>query len=260
MIYFDEQAVPNAPTDCLKKELWDKFRTRFSPVDDRDFLLKLRLLTTDAGGVVRPTVSGILLASASPQNYLPSAYIQAVAYRGAERNAAYQFDAQDITGPLDRQIAASYNFVRKNMRVGAVKKPARRDIPQYSMSAAFEALVNAVAHRDYSIHGAKIRLHLFDDRLELFSPGAIPNTMTIDSLPLRQAMRNELLCSLLARCPVSLDGYDGERGFLMDRRGEGVPIILSESEKLSGRRPEYRLLDNAELMLTIHAANPGNEP
>ncbi|MDR0671137.1 MAG: putative DNA binding domain-containing protein [Oscillospiraceae bacterium] len=255
MIYFDEQAVTSAPENCLKKSLWGQFVTPLSPADDRDFLLKLKLLTKGADGNIYPSVSGVLTACECPQDYLPSAFIQAVAYRGTERNADYQLDARDITGPLDHQIAEAYHFVRKNMRIGAIKRPARQDIPQYSMSAVFEALTNAVAHRDYSIHGSKIRLHLFENRLELFSPGSIPNTMTIESLPLRQSARNDLLCSLLARSSLSLEGYDGPRGFLMDRRGEGVPIILTESEKLSGRRPEYRLIDESELMLTIYAAH-----
>ena len=56
-----------------------------------------------------------------------------------------------------------------------------------------------MAHRDYSIHGAKIRLRMFADRLELHTPGVIPNTMTVDSLPYRQAARNEALTSLLAK-------------------------------------------------------------
>ncbi|EKD36539.1 MAG: hypothetical protein ACD_75C01473G0006 [uncultured bacterium] len=154
------------------------------------------------------------------------------------------------------QIAEAYKFVEKNMNMYAVKEPARRDIPQYAMQAVFEALVNAVAHRDYSIQGSKVRLHMFADRLEIFSPGTIPNTMTIESLPLRQAARNELLTSLLARCPMPFANFPGDRKFLMDKRGEGVPIILTESKKLSGRLPEYRLIDDAELMLTIFAAKP----
>ena len=97
---------------------------------------------------------------------------------------------------------------------------------------------------------------MFSNRLEIFSPGAIPNTITIESLHLRQATRNELLTSLLARCPVSFTDFPGERKFLMDKRGEGVPIILSESEKLSGRLPEYRLIDDTELLLIIFAAQP----
>ena len=253
-IYFDEQAVSSASKDVLVRALWEKFTTFKSSADDEEFLLKLKFLTKDQDGNIHPTVSGILMASEHPQEYLPGAFIQAVAYRGEERNAADQYDAQDITGPLDKQIKDAYAFVKKNMRVAAVKEPARRDLPQYSMQAVFEAVVNAVAHRDYSIAGSKIRLHIFSDRLEIFSPGSIPNTMTVDTLPLRQVTRNELLTSMLSRCPVNLPGMEALRHYFLERRGEGVPIILAESEKISGRIPEYRLLNESELLLTIYAA------
>ena len=253
IIRFDEQSVTTAPRDCLEKALWKKFKTPLSPDSDEEFLLKLKLLTQDDDGKVCPSVSGILMACRQPQEFLTNAFIQAVVYRGTERNAAYQLDARDLVGPLDVQIIDAYKFVEKNMKIYAVKEPARRDIPQFAMQAVFEALVNAVAHRDYSIQGSKVRLHMFTDRLEIFSPGAIPNTMTIESLPLRQAARNELLTSLLARCPMPFADFPGDRRFLMDKRGEGVPIILSESAKISGHLPEYRLIDDAELMLTIFA-------
>lgn len=254
LIRFDEQPVSMAPVECLQRSLWEKFRTPLSPENDEEFLLKLKLLTKDEDSRIYPTVGGILMASERPQEYLANAFIQAVHYRGTERNAAYQLDAMDLCGPLDVQVAEACKFVRKNMFVYATKTPARCDIPQYSIAAVFEALVNAVAHRDYSIQGSKIRLHMFADRLELFSPGTIPNTMTIDSLPLRQSSRNELLTSLLARCPVTLEEPAAYRKTLMDKRGEGVPIILSESEERSGRRPVYRLIDDAELMLTLFPA------
>jgi len=256
IIRFDEQAVITAPQDCVDRTLWEKFRTPLSPADDNEFLLKLKLLTQDEDGRICPSVSGILMASREPHHFLSNAFIQAVSYRGSERNAAYQTDAKDITGPLDVQIADACSFVERNMKVYAVKEPARHDMPQYAMQAVFEAVVNAAAHRDYSIQGSKIRLHIFADRLEIFSPGMIPNTMTVESLPLRQSARNELLTSLLARCPMPSAYLLGNRSFLMDKRGEGVPIILSASEKLSGQRPVYKLIDDAELMLTIFAAKP----
>ena len=254
MIYFDEQAVPNAPVACLEKKLWSKYTTFYSSANDEEFLLKLKFLTKDQDGNICPTVCGVLMACENPQEYMNSAFIQAVAYRGGERNAAYQLDAQDIIGPLDRQIKDACAFVKKNMRVAAVKEPARRDIPQYSMQAVFEAVVNAVAHRDYSITASKIRLHVFSERLEIMSPGSIPNTMTIDTLPLRQVTRNELLTTMLSRCPLETPNIEARRHYFMERRGEGVPIILTESNKLSGRLPEYRLINDSELLLTIYAA------
>ena len=256
MIYFDEQIVPNAPVECLKKDLWSKFTTFYSPTNDAESLLKLKFLSKDQDGNIYPTVCGILMACENPHEYLPGAFIQAVAYRGGERNAAYQLDAQDIIGPLDKQIKDACAFVRKNMRIAAVKEPARRDIPQYSMQVVFEAIVNAVAHRDYSIAASKIRLHLFSQRLEIMSPGAIPNTMTIDTLPLRQVTRNELITTMLSRCPLETENIEAYRHYFMERRGEGVPIILTESKKLSGLLPEYRLIDDSELSLTIYAAEP----
>ena len=104
------------------------------------------------------------------------------------------------------------------------------------------------------MQGSKVRLRLFDDRLELYTPGSLVNTMTPESLPYRQAARNETITSLLARCPVDRDDVRSHRTHIMDKRGEGVPIILAQSERLAGKAPEYRLLDESELLLTIHAA------
>lgn len=256
LIRFDEQPLANADPDVLVPSLWKRFRTVISPVNDQEFLQKIQLIAVDENGVLRPTVSGVLMAAEHPQEFIKTAYIQAVCYRGAERNASYQLDAKDITGPLDMQVREACKFVERNMRVYAVKAPNRIETPQFSINAVFEAVVNAVVHRDYSVYGSRIRLHLFTDRLELFSPGTIPNTMTIDSLSERQSARNELLSTLLARCPMNVNAIGSQHSYIMDKRGEGVPIIITESEKLSGRKPEYQLIDDAELKLTIFAAKP----
>jgi ATP-dependent DNA helicase RecG len=263
IIRFDEQAVPGVTLDDLSPELWQRFR---SPrvTESREVLLdKLAMARPDADGVLRPTVAGVLMASRDPRRWLPNAFIQAVAYRGTEilldAGPHYQLDARDITGPLDQQALGACHFVARNMRVEAIKQMGRRDLPQYDMAAVFEAVVNAVAHRDYSIYGAKIRLRLFSDRLELYSPGAIPNTMTVESLPYRQAARNEAITSLLAQCPISEDDQVlTDRNAMMDKRGEGVRVILDSSERLSGKHPYYRLIDESELLLVIPAASFSN--
>jgi predicted HTH transcriptional regulator len=253
LIRFDEQIVYDADIQALNKDLWMRFRTPLSPLDDSEFLIKLKLIAPDEDGVLHPTISGLLMASEKPEEFIPNAYIQAVCYNG-ERQNAEQLDAQDITGSLDIQIKDACKFVRGNMKTFAIKAPGRLETPQYSINAVFEAITNAVAHRDYSIYGSKIRLHLFSDRLELYSPGTIPNTMTIESLPLRQSSRNELLSSLLARCRMNVNADGSGRVYIMDKRGEGVPVILMESEKLSGKKPEYFLIDDTELKLTVFAA------
>lgn len=252
LIRFDEQIVANARLSDMNMELWSRFRTAMSPEDDLEFLTKLGLAGNDENGGAHPTVSGILMCCDEPEKHIPNAFIQAVCYLGGGSDSE-QLDMQDITGPLDVQIKDACKFVKRNMRVGSIKDPARAEFPQYSLSAVFEAVVNAAAHRDYSIYGSKIRLRVFSNRLEICSPGTIPNTMTLESLPLRQYSRNELITSLLARAPINFDMPDTRRKFIMDKRGDGVPLIYSESVAVSGKKPLYELIDDAELKLTIFA-------
>jgi ATP-dependent DNA helicase RecG len=252
VIRFDESPVPRTSREDLDLPHAARFMRAGTAGTEGD-LRKLRLIVEDEEGVARLSVAGVLLATAEPQTWLPHAMIQAVAYRGERSDRHYQLDARDIGGPLDGQAIEALHFVRRNMRIAAIKDYGRREIPQWSERAVFEALVNAVAHRDYSMAGARIRLHLFEDRLELYVPGALANTLTPDSLHLRQYSRNELIVSLLARCPIPGSEALG-RPFLMDRRGDGVPIIQEETQRLAGRPPEYTLIDDSELRLILPSA------
>ena len=253
MIRFDETAVPGTTPGDLDYALTRRFLREEAAGEagvSENAARKLRLVVDD-DGAARITLAGVLLCTRTPQRWLPHAYVQAVSYAGERTDVDYQTDARDIDGPLDEQVAEAMHFVRRNVLVRAVKSAARTEREQFSDRAVFEALVNAVAHRDYSVAGARIRLHLFGNRLELYVPGALANTLTPDSMHLRQASRNELIVSLLARCPAPT-GLG--RTHLMDRRGDGVPIILHETRKLSGQAPEYKLIDDGELRLVIPAA------
>jgi ATP-dependent DNA helicase RecG len=255
LIRFDEQAVPRSTPADLTEALWKRFAFR-SREPAESHLLKRGILTRDVDGTVRPSVAGILLCSDRPDRYFPNAFIEAVRYKGTEQDSGRQLDARKLAGPLDAQITQAMEFLERNQSIMAVKIPHRVEIPQFSGRAVFEAVVNAVAHRDYAVYGSKVRFFMFDDRLEIYSPGPLPNTVTIDSLPLRQVTRNELVTSLLAETPIAETVGDVGRGYFMEKRGDGVPIILAESERLSGKKPVYRLIDDAELMLTVWSALP----
>lgn len=166
--------------------------------------------------------------------------------------APHGLGVKDIEGPLDAQVGDAFDFVRRNMRTGAVKRLGREDTAQYSERAVFESLVNSVAHRDYSIAGSRIRLHMFADRIELYVPGGLANTLTVDVLHLRQATSNPLIVSLLARCHSR---PEFPRQKLMDQRGDGVPRIRRETQNLTGRLPEYSLEVDSELRLVPPAAD-----
>ena len=257
MIRFDESPVIKASPDCLEAGLVHRF-LRHDAVADLAMLRKLRVVADDDDGNPWATVGGILLCTREPEQWLPHARIQAVCYAGTRRDINYQLDARDCGGPLDQQVIEALHFARRNMRVAASKGLARVDRPQFSERALFEALVNAVAHRDYAMAGAQIRFHLFQDRVEFHVPGALANTLTPDSMELRQYSRNELIVSLLTRCEAP-DQSGGARSHMMERRGDGVPIILNESRELSGRKPEYTVIDESELRLVIRAAQAAPE-
>jgi ATP-dependent DNA helicase RecG len=253
LIRFEEQPVPDSSPEDMSEKLWRRYTTR-SAEPSKTVLLKRNLLSREESGELRCSVAGILLCCESPERFLPGAYIEAVRYRGTRQDSNYQLDAQRICGPLDAQITQAMSFLKRNQKVAATKVPHRIETPQFSDRAVFEAVVNAVAHRDYAVAGSKIRFFMFDDRLEIYAPGTLPNTVTIDSMPLRQATRNELITSLLAETPVPDSLGDVERSSYMEKRGDGVPIIMHESEELSGKKPVYRLIDDAELLLTLFAA------
>ena len=236
-LWYDKQPVPGTGFGSLDESLWKPLLSAEGAAAPELALEKMGLLTNDENGVTRATVAGVLLCTRSPEEWLPNACITATCYRGKDR-ASGQIDAQIITGPLNRQIAEAVAFTVRNMRVGAFKNPARIDLPQYSEKALFEAIVNAVAHRDYAIQGSKIRLSMFSDRIEINSPGNLPNNLTIDSMDVRQSTRNEALASMLGRIAVESIRGSGDRQYFMERRGDGVPIILRETEALSGELPK----------------------
>lgn len=252
---FDEQFVPNTHRDTLSKSLYQRFITPgVAGGEEENLLLKRRLLVKE-GENYRASVAGVLMCHHKPDDVLYNSFIQAVYYNGVDKDANYQIDAKDFNGPLDRQIVDAFKFVQIYNRVSARKEIGRIERPQYSMRAVFEALVNAVVHRDYSKTGSKIRLFMFADRLELYSPGALANTLTVEDLPYNQATRNELLARLLSETTLDEDvEAKVTRRHFLERRGEGVGIILNESEGLSGKTPVYELFGE-ELRLTVFAAD-----
>ena len=255
----DEQTVAETGFATLEERLWKPLLSAESLASPELGLEKLGLLATDEDGVTRATVAGVLTCTEEPQRLLPQAAITAVRYRGTDRSSG-QIDAQEIGGPVNRQITQALAFAARNMRVGARKAPAREDLPEYSARALFEGLVNAVVHRDYSIGGSRIRLSMFSDRIAIRSPGSLPNSLTIESMGERQSTRNEVLTSVLGRMHAGGIEGAGGRQYFMERRGDGVPIIRRETRELTGKEPEFRLIDDSELCLTIPAAEPDSGP
>ncbi|MDE2771152.1 MAG: putative DNA binding domain-containing protein [Bacteroidota bacterium] len=250
---FDQQIVPETGFGSLNERLWEPLLSAEGQSDPTRALMNSGLLAVDETDAYRATVAGILLCTDSPQQWFPHAMIMATMYRGKDR-ASGQLDAQEIKGPLSQQIFDAVNFVVRNMRVAAQKTPAREDLPEYSKVAVFEAIVNAVIHRDYSIYSSRIRLSMFKDRLEIDSPGQLPNGMTIEMMNSLQSTRNETLASVFGRLSVSSIPGSEHRRYMMEKRGDGVSLIIKSTRETAGIEPKYTLIDESNLVLTIPAA------
>jgi ATP-dependent DNA helicase RecG len=252
LIRFDESLVPGTSVEDIDSSLKSRFLRPTIP--EHMQFHKLHLTAKDnyeeKHGL---SVSGVLLLTPDPTQWLTNAYIQCVCYSGQQRDAQDQLDAQDYTGPIDQQINGAVDFVKRNMKTAAIKDVGRIDLPQYDIGVIFEAVVNAIAHRDYSMTGRRIRLHMFADRLELYTPGQLSNSLTIDGLMDNTVTRNEALVNLLSRYYNARE--EAGRQAIIERRGEGVPKIIHRSQELSGKEPEYKMIDDAELLLIIYAAN-----
>lgn len=158
-----------------------------------------------------PNVAGMLLFGEKPNRYLPQAGISAAAYPGQEKDYATR-ERLPIRGPLvslfTREgklaepgvIEEVMAFVRRNLRVKAwINEGGQRvDWWELPLDAVREAIVNAVTHRDYTLTGMDIELSLYEDRLEVISPGRLPNSVTVEKMGFGyRATRNELVKEVL---------------------------------------------------------------
>lgn len=243
---FDEQRHPSATLGDLDQSNLEQY---FGGVPDTipwiDLLRNTKIVATVEDDVVRPTVAGLLAFGRQPQRHLPHAYIDAAVYRDTCLTSDDLVHSEHIRGRVDVQIESAVKFVDRFMLKPARKPAARIDYPQYDLRTIREAIVNAVAHRDYSITGSKIRMFLFCDRIEIYSPGDLPNALTIESMAYRVFTRNQLLVNFLSRMKSPRTGHA-----FLESRGEGVRTILQIGKAHAGRSPIYNLYGE-ELMLKI---------
>ena len=178
---FDEQPLPALDSEAIDFRAASEFFAAARKLT-RHNLETLRLVTRHQGRLV-PTTGGVLLFGVDRLVHFPDAWIQAGRFAGTDRAAI--LDHAELKTPLIRAIEDAVAFVGKHALHGVSIGPVRRE-EQWNLppAAVREAIVNAVAHADYSQRGAPIRVAIFDDRLEVENPGLLPFGLTLDDLPL----------------------------------------------------------------------------
>ena len=237
-LQYDRKPVPGATFDDLDlRRLVNYFRDlrQQGTPENTDLESWLRLLVntelmTEDRPRPMPSAGGLLLFGLKPNRFLPQAGISAVAYSGTEKGydakaratmrgpavSLFPTPSSDPGQPLYPLLPRTFSeagnaveagvieqaldFVRRNIEVTAwIESGGRRlERSDYPLEAVREALVNAVAHRDYTITVTDIELSIYTDRIEIISPGRLPNTVTVDKMRAGyRASRNELIKEML---------------------------------------------------------------
>ena len=187
-----------------------------------------------------PNLAGMLLFGKAPANHLPAFVVKAVAFPGAVLHDSRYNDSEDIDGTLAEQYQRSMAFIKRNLRHVQGKQgfnsPGQLEIPE----AVFEEiLVNALVHRDYFI-SAPIRLLIFSDRVEIASPGHLPNHLDAEQIRFGLSnLRNPALAShafhllpyrgLGSGIPRAMAAWS-EIELIDDRRGNQFRVIIRRHE------------------------------
>lgn len=196
-----------------------------SPLED---LLAAGVLA-EADGAERPTLYGLMAFGRAPQGHphTRAFYVQCARYLGRDRGADLAI-VGDSTGRLEDQVARSLGWFRSLGRTERYEGAYRIEQPLLPEKVIRESIVNAVVHRDYAILGSKVMLEVFEDRIEVTSPGTLPNHMTVLNVTAggRPRSRNESMAhaALVAR--------------LMEQRGRGWPLMRRLMREFNGTEPE----------------------
>jgi ATP-dependent DNA helicase RecG len=219
LVYGDDVPVPSTSISDIDLDYFRRFyRTRYEQDLEEQgqslgqVLSNMRLLSD---GTL--TVSGILLFAKDPQVFLPVFHVKAVCYPGNDIHATTYLDSADVFGRLQTQFEESLSFVLRNLRreqAGqGINTTGEVEIPRIVLE---ELLANALIHRDYFV-SAPVRVFVFDDRVEIISPGHLPNNLTVANIRSGNSnMRNPILTSYATK----LLPYRG--------LGTGIPRALRE--------------------------------
>jgi ATP-dependent DNA helicase RecG len=237
LVHYDESPVARTTLANLGLEAFGKYYQKIfeqsfaeSEVPLAPMLENMRFLVKDLDGSSRLSVAGLLLFGNQPQDFLYYARISAVRWAGLEAGETI-IDRQEIMGRLAQQIDQAEAFILRNTRLSTKIEGVRQiDQLEYPRPALREAIVNAVAHRDYSLAGAQTLLYIFDDRIELRSPGTLPNSVTLDNIRTHYSRpRNETIARVLFNL-----GY-------VNTLGSGVPRMIRLLQEQTGRAPDFEV-------------------
>ncbi|HEY72152.1 MAG: hypothetical protein B6I35_01845 [Anaerolineaceae bacterium 4572_32.2] len=233
---FEAELAPGARREDFDDEVLAEFVAKWEERQHREWIGPVDDLLLEVGALDEeghPTIVGVLLFARNPQAFLPQSGLTFVKFvgtlpRGESGRPGYG-RREEIGGPLARIIQRTWEIVGEEMRIGAVVTGLeRKERTEYPVAAVREALVNAIAHRDYRLGGRRIEVRMFSDRMEIISPGGLPGFITVDNIIEEHFSRNPRIVSGLYQW-----GYIEELGL-------GVDLMIEEMTRAGHPLPKFK--------------------
>ncbi len=185
------------------------------------------------------TVGGLLLFGKDPQKFFPQAMIKLAVFDGNDMTSK-MLDKKEITGTLPLQINEIEKiiqfYIKNSSEIEGFKRVYKTEYP---IEATREVVINAIAHRNYSIHGSNIRIFIFDNRIEVYSPGRLPNTITLNNILYAQQTRNHFIVRILDNLNY------------IESLGTGIQKIIRLMKENNNTEPKFEVLDE-EFKVTLY--------
>jgi predicted HTH transcriptional regulator len=237
---FDERINPKFTYDMIDEDEVRHFLQKraikldvgLPATSEKEILLSILKVIKESNGEIRPTNAGILFFSQDASNYIPQNEIRIARFDGVTR--VNTIDSQELTGPIYTIIDHVESFFKRNTRtVPQIVGFKRIDISEYPYEAIREALINAIAHRDYNRKGAPIMFSIFDDRVEISSPGGLVSGVTLQNIGTKHETRNRRICAIFHETKD------------MEKFGTGIQKMRHYMQQHGLKEPEFKLEDDS---------------
>lgn len=255
-VHDDEREVERIDLSYMDREILDKYivekkqaKPKFSKLNEEQIYEMLNIKRNE-----RFTLAAVMNFALYPQGVFPQLGITAVVVPGYSKgelgNSGERFvDNKRIEGTISEMLEEAMVFCKRNMKIKTIidsKTGKRNDRTEYPINAVREAILNALIHRDYSVHteGTPIQINFFTDRLEIHSPGGLYGRMTVEQLgKARPDLRNPTLATMAESLNQAENRYSGIPTIRMEMKEYGLP----EPEFKNGRNEFVVTLYNKEI-------------
>ena len=238
--YFEDEVVEDSSMEDIDLELVESYRKNMNLTNSNlEDILKARNFIKK--GLL--TNACVLLFAKDPTKYLPQARLKFIRYDGVKANVGTEINIikeKTFDKAIPKIITEVKEFIKIQLREFQyldINENKFKQMPEYPEFAWFEGVVNALTHRNYSIRGEYIKFIMFDDRIEIHSPGRLPNIVTIENILTQRYSRNPRIARVLS-----------EFGWVKEMN-EGVKRIYSEMEKFFLKKPVYSEPGNNVLLV-----------